>query len=348
NEKKIMAASRCSVTVETTPTGSGSWTAELLMTHKAAGRIARARISGKTSSAASQEKANMGLSLSTKDIKPVDFGEVEVGSGKAVRSALMVNDGNEVISLQSIEVIAAENGLQRLEQGCMMDMDLKMGESCPVTLIWKPDYRGALSTDLIIRHTGRLGFVVVPIRGMARDPKAEADAAKGVGGATPSKGGGASGNVPLPPTADELEKMMSGGIPPLSADALPSSAMTPDFSPKAAPKTSGTYHLIGTVGNRALIYKPDGTTAIVAVGETIDTDQGKGVKITNVEPKKVEIFIDGKKKTLTLEAVSSLTSRAAEERQRAAEPKSKKDSSKNGGSKETGSDRNVVPLPTGK
>ena len=67
-EAKILPSSRCSVTVETTPTGVGSWTAELMMTHKALGRIARARITGKTSSVVNQDKTSMGLALSTKDI----------------------------------------------------------------------------------------------------------------------------------------------------------------------------------------------------------------------------------------------------------------------------------------
>ncbi|MFA6280677.1 MAG: hypothetical protein WC612_07835 [Bdellovibrionales bacterium] len=346
-EGKILAASRCSVTIETTPTGAGSWTAELLLTHKAAGRIARARVIGRTN-AGSTDKGGTGLSLSTKDIKPIDFGEIEVGTDKAVRSALMVNDGNEVITILSIEVIAAENGLQRLEQGCAPDMDLKMGESCPVTMVWKPEAKGILSTDLIIRHTGRLGFAVIPIRGVAKSEKAEAGSSKNDATGSSKKGGGASGGIPMPPTADELEKMMAGKIPPLPSDALP----MPDHEGGAgATKTvsSGTYHLIGTVGNRALIYKPDGTTAVVTVGESFDAGEGKEVKLTYLEAKKAEILVDGKKKILILEAAASLTNKAAQTRdQQRAEDQVQKKGQKASTPKTDNMEKNSVPLPMGK
>ncbi len=345
-EGKILGSSRCSVTIETTPTGSGSWTAELLLTHKAAGRIARARVLGKTNAAA-VDKGGTGLSLSTKDVKPIDFGEIEVGTDKAVRSALMVNDGNEIISILSIEVIAAENGLQRLEQGCAPDMDLKMGESCPVTLVWKPEAKGILSTDLIIRHTGRLGFAVIPIRGLAKGEKADGGSSKNDAKALSKK---SSGGVPMPPTADELEKMMTGKIPPLPSDALPISEH--EGGGVGSVKTissSGTYHLIGTVGNRALIYKPDGTTSVVAVGESFDDGEGQEIKLTYLEAKKAEIVIGGKKKTLNLEAAASLTSKAVQSRgQEREQEKAQKNGQKQTAPKTENMEKNSVPLPMDK
>src|SRR6185312_2016340 len=45
----IAPMSRCSVEVSVTPTSPGNWTVETLLTHSGAGRIARAKISGKTS-----------------------------------------------------------------------------------------------------------------------------------------------------------------------------------------------------------------------------------------------------------------------------------------------------------
>lgn len=347
-EGKILGSSRCSVTIETTPTGAGSWTAELLLTHKAAGRIARARVLGKTNATA-VDKGGTGLSLSTKDIKPIDFGDIEVGTDKAVRSALMVNDGNEIISILSIEVIAAENGLQRLEQGCAPDMDLKMGESCPVTLVWKPEAKGILSTDLIIRHTGRLGFAVIPIRGSAKGEKDSSGSFKTDVKSQSKKSAGASASsVPMPPTADELEKMMAGNIPALPSDALP----VPDYDGDAGTKraiSSGTYHLIGTVGNRALIYKPDGTTSVVAVGESFEDGGGQEVKLTYLEAKKAEILVDGKKKTLNLEAAVSLTSKATQSReQERAQEKVQKNGQKQAAPKTENMEKSSVPLPTGK
>ena len=322
-EKKIVASSRCSVTVEATPISSGTWTAELLMTHKAAGRITRARVSGKTSGT-SGDKRETGLSLNTKDFKPVDFGDVEVGSGKAVRTALMVNDSNEVISILSVEIIAADNGLQKLDQGCTPDMDLKMGESCPITMVWKPEVKANVSTDLIIRHSGRLGFAVIPIRGAAKETVLKGADGKEIitKSSAPVGAGGGSSRIPLSPTADELEKMIQNGkIPQLPEDALPpgfanagtGGGKSSKISVAQQPQGSvDGYHLIGTVGNRAVIYKPDGSTAIVAIGEEISVDDTNVMKVTNVSAKEAEVFFAGKKKILKLETVSALTQKAVQ------------------------------------
>lgn len=304
-EKQIAPASRCSVSVEVTPKGSGLWTAEVLMTHDGAGRLARAKLSGKTK-ASSGNKEMEGLALSTKNIKPVDFEEVEIGSGKAVRSALMVNDSDETITILSIEVIAPENGLERLDQGCMEDMDLKPGESCPVTLLWDPKSAGAISTDLIIRHSGRLGFAVIPIRGIAKAPK-EANGAA-------SLGVKASGSVvSMSPSADDVERMIETKAQALSMEPVSSSDLVVP-AVQAEPKAGlDGVHLIGTVGNRGLFYMPDGTTAIVAVGETLPIS-GDGVKLLEVTPKQAALLVNGEAKTLLLEQASALTKKAAQAR----------------------------------
>ncbi len=330
-EGKIEASSRCAVTVEVTPKGSGLWTAEVLLTHDAAGRLARARLTGKTS-AGSTEKKDAGLSLSTKDVKPVDFGSVDVGGGRAVRSALMVNDSNDPITILSIEVIAAENGLQRLEQGCSVDMDLKPGESCPVTLVWKPEISGTISTDLIIRHTGRLGFAVVQIRGAAKEakPPETSGATRKEGGDSGQKGAAkaasspSSAGIPLSPTAEEIEKLMGNSLPKVSGDSVPSLDKVEE--------AGGGIHLIGTVGHRGVFYMPDGSTVIAGVGETLSLGEGSSAEVVGVLVKQAEISINGKKKALSLETVSALTSKAAkaaqESKKGALPPKAAASSSK--------------------
>ena len=296
---KIDPSSRCSVTVEVTSSSPGPWTAEVQMTHSGAGRIARAKLSGKTSGQTGEKKDN-GLSLSTKDIKPVDFGEVSADGGMAVRSALMLNDSPEPITVLSIDVIAAENGLERLEQGCVPDEELRPGESCPVTMVWKPKGRGQISTDLIIRHTGRTGFTVIPLRGNAKGEDV------GKGGKVAETSGKASVKA-TSPLAEEIEKIASK-LPPLPADLLPSGiAETP---PVKNDEGDASFHLIGTVGNRAVLLKPDGTTAVVDIGEDIVYGNGLIAKVTNVMPKGAEIFIAGKKKQLVLEASAALTAKA--------------------------------------
>ena len=298
---KIDPSSRCSIAVEVTSTSPGPWTAEVQMTHSGAGRIVRAKLSGKTSAQASEKKDN-GLALNIKDIKPVDFGEVSADGGMAVRSALMLNDSPEPITVLSIDVIAAENGLERLEQGCVPDEDLRPGQSCPVTMVWKPKGRGQISTDLIIRHTGRTGFTVIPLRGNAKGEEIN----RGGKNTEAFSGAKASGKV-TSPLADEVEKMVNK-LPPLPESYLPSSVTEPPPAKKA--EGDASFHLIGTVGNRAVILKPDGTTAVVDIGEDIAYGDGLIAKITNVTPKGAEIFIAGKKKQLLLEASAALTAKA--------------------------------------
>lgn len=293
----IPAQSRCSVEVSVTPSTPGGWSVDILLTHDGAGRIARSKLTGKTTgSTATTERKDTGLALSNKESAPVSFGDVEVGA-KAVRSALMVNDSPEPITLYAIDVIEASNGLQRLEQGCAVDMELKPGESCPVTLIWTPTSNGQVSTDLIIRHSGRLGFAVIPIRGNA---KGLATAITGKDGSkTVSSGSDSSKTLPPPPSAQDLEK--SGvKIPQLSAAALGAAPMP------VAP----SMRLIGSVGNRAVLLNGDGTTSVVTVGDEFDSGGFKAKLISINNGKTAVIMQDGRRKTLTLSAAPELMAKA--------------------------------------
>jgi hypothetical protein len=294
------AQSRCSVEVAVTPTSPGAWSVDVLMTHNGSGRIARGQLSGKTTGSTDEKKEN-GLSFSGKEATPVNFGEVTPDSGKAVRSALMVNDSTDPITIYSIDVVEADNGLKRLEKGCAVDMQLKPGESCPVTLVWAPNDSGQVSTDLIIRHSGRLGFSVIPIRG------------KTVGGSASSRSTKSSQiaheDVSYAPKVSAHE--LSLVPPPPSAPELDRSA---ERAPSPMPMASGDegLHLIGTVGNRGIFLKPDGTTTIAGVNEMIDSDNGdKGVLVIAISAKSAEIVAGDKKKTLHLQASSDLVARAS-------------------------------------
>ncbi len=304
----ISPGSRCNVGVSITPTSPGPWSAEALLTHNGAGRLTRAKLSGKTGGSAAGDKKDTGLSLSTKEINPVNFGDVDPSSGgKVVRSALMVNDSPEPITLYSIDVIEASNGLQRLDQGCAVDMELKAGESCPVTLVWTPTSAGQISTDLIIRHSGRLGFAVVPIRGTAKGVvSASADAGKSnnTSGSSSNNVSGSKTGLPNPPSATDLAKAVDGKIPALSAAALGAAGSS------VKPVSEGRLSLIGTVGTRGLFVKPDGDTAVAAPAKTIDLGD-REVKVLGVDSKSATVVVDGKKKTLVLEASASLIAKAS-------------------------------------
>ncbi len=304
----IAGGDRCSVSVETTPLAEGAWTAEVMLTHKGAGRLARAQLNGKTGGASSKEQKETGLELSSKDISPVDFGEVEVGTDRAVRTALMVNDSNEVIKILSVEVIAPENGLLRLDQGCLPEKELASGASCPVTLVWTPEVKGIVSTDLIIRHSGKRGFAVIPIRGKALGGSNSRSGSSGIfsSGGQESK---SSRGIPLSPTTEELEDMISSGkVSTVSTEALSSSSYD-----KVVADPLGDIHLIGTVGNRAVLYL-NRSTFVAELGQEFKLGDGTA-QLMDVTAKEAEVSFKGKTKTLLLETVSELIKLAKEKKE---------------------------------
>lgn len=275
-EGTLAPQSRCAIELAVTPTGPGVWGVEILMTHDGLGRISRAKITGKTAGSDAAEHREHGLSLSLKDNRPIDFGDIPSGDGKVVRSALMVNDSLSPITIYAIDVVEAGKSLQRSDTGCAIDMELKPGESCPVTLIWAPIMREAISTDLIIRHSGQLGFTVIPVRGTA-------------------KGSDRGEEVPLlPPTPAEVVREAAKTAPPVAAESVYATSV----------------HLIGTVGNRAVLLKHDGTSAIVQEGDAVDLGDRTQAKILSINAMSVALEIGGKRRNLALEAAPSLKEKA--------------------------------------
>ena len=300
----IAPDSRCTVELSITPTSPGTWSVEVLMTHNGAGRIARAKVSGKTSgTVASGDRKETGLDMSSKEVTPINFGDLEI-NGKAVRSALMVNDSPDPITILSIDVIEATNGLSLLDQGCSVDLELKPGETCPVTLVWAPSDAGQVSTDLIIRHSGRQGFTVIPVRGKTKGLGLEATTT-GDKSAKPTDNKSAGGKNSGTPSLDAIQK--AANLPQVPSDALtpPKTAAAP------AAGTADAIRLIGTVGNKALLLLGDGSTKIVITGDDVDLDNDQKVKVTEVTAKSVGLLIDGKKKELKLGSAKELISKAS-------------------------------------
>ncbi len=294
-EGSIAPMSRCSMEISVVPTGAGTWSINVLMTHGGAGRIARARLIGRTSVAGVSETKSTGLDISARDVKPIDFGSVTVGEGKIVRSTLMVNNSADPITIYSIDVIEADSGLQRLKQGCAVDMELAPGGSCPVTLLWDPREESQVSTDLIIRHSGKLGFAVIPVRGEAK------------GGS--QRGGRSSygtdvlprSSVPLPLSAKDIEKEVGKTIAPVSAAALSRGGSVSG----AVGEGEGKLSLIGTIGKKAVFHLPDGSTGSFEIGDSLYAEEGIA-KLIAVGSHSVDIAVGAKKRTLGLETVSSL------------------------------------------
>ena len=163
--EKLKANDKCSVIIEITPNSPGKWTAEVVVVHDAAGRISRATITGDTAGDSSANGQQPGLSLvgAAKD-QQIDFGDVAIGS-HAARSVLLANDSASTLKIEKIELVAPDKGLALTDQGCKEGDEVPAGASCPVTVLWQPTGSSDISTDLIIRHTGPVGFAVIPVRG---------------------------------------------------------------------------------------------------------------------------------------------------------------------------------------
>jgi hypothetical protein len=313
----IAPLSRCSVEVSVTPTGSGTWSVDVLMTHNGAGRITRARLIGRTSGSSSNEGKSTGLAISSKESKPIDFGAVDVSGGKVVRSTLMINDSADPITIYAIDVIEPDNGLQKLKQGCAVDMELAPGASCPVTLMWEPKDESPVSTDLIVRHSGKLGFAVVPVRGTTKG--------RGTGANDDARGEGRlpRGSVPLPLSAHDLEKEVKGRLAPVSDTSLGGGSMSGgggDDKRSDDKRGDGKLYLIGTIGDRALFLLPNGETTAIPAGEIIEM-KGGNVKLVAVNAHSADVMIGDKKKTLPLESAASLVSVAVEEARKSSSTK---------------------------
>ncbi len=287
---KLAGGSRCSVSLSITPTSAGPWGVEVLTTHDGSGRIARAVVNGKALQDA--KNSGEGLNPNSKDIKPVDFGEVNVNSDPAVRTALMVNDSPEAITVMTIDLIAVSKGLEKLGHGCAPEQVLKPGESCPITLRWTPYGRTALMTDLIIRHTGKVGFTVIPIRGYTVGGAESADESTGREGRLVKAT--RAGALTPPPTATEIENL-AVKVPPVAAQEItPGSVLSRNIQ-----EVDGVVYFIGQVGDRAILQH-NGLTKVVALDDTVEID-GVQVKLLNIVDKVARVGVNGRQRDLKLQ-----------------------------------------------
>lgn len=272
---KVASASRCTVALNVTPTSAGGWSVEILVRHDGVGRIARALVKGKAVQDAKSATRGEGLNLSSRDIKPLEFGDVAIGGAPAVRTVLMVNDSPEPLVIKAIDLIMVDEQLERLLTGCATDLELKPDASCPITLKWKPHAKGSIATDLIIRHTGKTGFTVIPVRGQALG------GVDGMSDMTSQAPTGSMHSPIVPPSPSEVEQV-TGALPPVVSH--------PTRPVVHAPKDYQLF-LIGVVGRRAILQR-EGVTRSVDVGGTVDV-AGVSVKLLSLTEREARVLADG-------------------------------------------------------
>ena len=324
SKQTLVLSGECNVGLDLSPHSDGVWSLDVELSPFASSPAARTHITGQALVAGAaaivkpSEKKESEAILSLKGSTSIDFDNVKIGAGKNVRSVLMVNEGKDPLTLQSLEVVA-DKSLVRVPKGCLPNMRLKAGQSCPVLLSWTPTKAGPLSTDLIIRYTGGSGFIVIPVRGSAEEkvlvpsPPKDIENQQTVSTVPP---------VPAPPTIVAAQKTPKAVSP--KNHAL--SVVTPDLQKlvSAMPATSlnasakkheinilSGLRLTGTVGNRAIIQKPSGVTVVVNIGDAVDLGE-KQIKILDVRPQAADILLDNQTITLTIEPAGPVGRKASE------------------------------------
>jgi hypothetical protein len=312
---------RCSIVMEIVPSSPGPWSVELLMNHSGQGRIARAEVTG-TTLGKTDEKAQ-GLAISKKIAAALDFGQVRANEESVARTMLIENDSTEPLKISSIDLITRDDqGLNLRPVGCEEGDELQPGESCPLTVMWEPEYRGNIATDLIVRHSGGLGFVVVPIRGVAT-----ADDGKGGSGGVaarpkssfgtlaPKNRGDSVSSMPggfLPPVPDAIQPLPVGEITRPAPTARAERPTSPPAveAPMLAPSAPAMIALIGTVNGRAILGDSSNQTYVVSLGETTMIDD-QTVELLQLESTRAVLNIGGVRKELFLRRAPAVVKRSA-------------------------------------
>jgi hypothetical protein len=322
--RTLPAGDRCSIVVEVVPSSPGPWSVELLLNHSGQGRITRAEIMG-TTLGKTDEKSE-GLAVSKKIAAALDFGDVRAGEETAARTMLIENDSPEPLHISSIDLISGdEAGLRLRTSGCKEGEELKAGESCPITLIWEPRGRGNIATDLIVRHSGNLGFVVIPIRGNGQmDADDEGEKSAGSSGSSSggtksnffaSSGGQKVATVPSLPTVSPPSNSVITGQSPPSIEQIAKSLPTisannlkqanNQAAANSAVQVLPQVRLMGIVNGRVILGDSLGGTHVIGLGETA-TIEDQLVEVMQVDSTRAVVKIAGVRKELALSQTPSV------------------------------------------
>jgi hypothetical protein len=259
---------------------------------------------------------------------------------------LIENDSTAPLIISSIDLIASDReGLSVRKTGCREGDELKPGESCPITVLWQPSEHGNIATDLIVRHSGNLGFVIVPIRGQGTkaadkddgDSRGGGSRASGMMPRGPSSTAIASlpgmDTLPLPGADDDAPPVISGSLMPMKSSALKAAPARKD-PPRVSDMVKEEKReiiipkilLIGTVGGRAILGDTQDQTYMVGLGEKTSIG-GLDVELVQLEPTHAVIVVADKRISLSLRNSQTIVHQV--ERMEDAGDKGKADSSRN-------------------
>jgi hypothetical protein len=193
---------------------------------------------------------------------------------------LLVNDSPNPLVVTNIDLVAADKTLTLVAEGaCGKGMEIPAAGSCPVTVMWQPLGRGDVSTDLIISHTGPVGFAIIPVRGRAVGGGA------GPGGGTVAGGGGGDAEA------------AAAGLPVGKAPSISAAALFAQAAGSGA--ASSRLVLRGTVGDRAILSDANGNVTVAKIGDVI-TVEGVTHKVVAVNGSQAILDVEGSQVELSM------------------------------------------------
>jgi hypothetical protein len=268
------------VTVSVTAHQDGPWAAELLLSHNGPGKLSTVKLTGTAVYPSGSEVRSALQILGLKDGK-IDFDKVVAERDTAVRTALLLNTLPSTVKLSGISIIAQDSDISIVEGSCSEGIELGTGQSCPITVLWKPTADKALSTDLLIRHDATVIPLVIPLRGLALEEK---DGAKDRIDTPLAARGAGTAQASLPPPPMPGEQNSPGALP--------------DSGHQQGDRTKASAVFTGVVGGKAVFRTSDGRIVLASKSKSLTLGTQT---VTVVEVSSTSVTLKSAGATATLE-----------------------------------------------
>ena len=167
---ELKTGEACVASVTWEPKQRGPSTGTMIVRHNGATSISTIELTGEYEPESSEMAEVFPQAIPGKGLLVSSQEQVDFGSGVSQSSSItvsLVNAGDAPLTLSSIRMTNAENGVRTEQSGCYSGEVLAPLEACPLTLTWEPVRAGSIVDDIRISHTGARGILVLPLRGDA-------------------------------------------------------------------------------------------------------------------------------------------------------------------------------------
>ncbi len=168
--ERLNAGQSCILTASWAPQVAGASEGVLVIDHSGATSVLNIPLKG-VYSPEDAETAPLfptpvpGKGLIITDLSSIDFGTSV--DGAASITASVINEGDAPVTIRTLRLAGSDNGLTIAAGGCGQGTILLPTQACILSLNWSPKRIGPVIDDVIIRHTGARGALILPVRGGA-------------------------------------------------------------------------------------------------------------------------------------------------------------------------------------